>query len=127
MQSLNSEQGSVIVFVTLMIVLLLVMVGIGLDTGQLTATRSQGQAAVDAAALAAVSGLPSANPNDVNQRVKAFNSSNDYVNKSLNPIGSPNITYVRYNETTDVIINLPNITNANGVRAPREQESLYSD
>ena len=62
MNSIHNEQGSVIVFVTLMIVLLLIMVGIGLDTGQLTATRSQGQAAVDAAALAAVSGLPYSDP-----------------------------------------------------------------
>ena len=36
MHSIHNEQGSVIVFVTLMIVLLLIMVGMGLDTGQLT-------------------------------------------------------------------------------------------
>ena len=36
MKSIHNEHGSVIVFVTLMIVLLLIMVGIGLDTGQLT-------------------------------------------------------------------------------------------
>ncbi len=125
MDLIHNERGSVIVFVTLMIVLLLIMVGIGLDTGQLTATRSQGQAAVDAAALAAVSGLPvQPNPeNEVNQRVAAFNLSNDYVKKSSNPIGGPNITYVQYNETTDTITNLPGITNANGVRVALESNS----
>jgi Flp pilus assembly protein TadG len=122
MISIHNERGSVIVFVTLMIVLLLIMVGIGLDTGQLTATRSQGQAAVDAAALAAVSGLPvRPNPeNEVNQRVAAFYASNDYVKKSSNPIDSGNITYVQYDETTDAITNLPNIINANGVRVALE-------
>lgn len=125
MHSIHNEHGSVIVFVTLMIVLLLIMVGIGLDTGQLTATRSQGQAAVDAAALAAVSGLPvQPNPeNEVNQRVAAFNASNDYVKKSSNPIGGPNIIYVQYNETTDSITNLSDITNANGVRVALESNS----
>ena len=43
MKTLKNEQGTVIVFVTLMIVLLLVMVGLGLDTGQLTYVRNQGQ------------------------------------------------------------------------------------
>jgi Flp pilus assembly protein TadG len=119
MHSIHNEHGSVIVFVTLMIVLLLIMVGIGLDTGQLTATRSQGQAAVDAAALAAVSGLPIGS-SQVDQRVAAFNESNDYVKKSSNPIDSGNITYVQYDEMTDAITNLPNIINANGVRVALE-------
>jgi Flp pilus assembly protein TadG len=124
MHSIHNEHGSVIVFVTLMIVLLLIMVGIGLDTGQLTATRSQGQAAVDAAALAAASGLPMGS-SQVDQRVAAFNASNDYVKNSSNPIGSPNITYVQYvvNETTDTITTLPDITNANGVRVALESNS----
>jgi len=58
---MNNQHGSVIIWVTLMITLLLVMVGMGLDTGQMTYTRNQGQVAVDAAALAAISGLPSLN------------------------------------------------------------------
>jgi len=35
MRSIKNERGSVIVFVTLIIVLLLIMVGMGLDTGHL--------------------------------------------------------------------------------------------
>src|SRR5437016_9062936 len=61
MQSIKNERGAVIVFVTLIIVLLLVMVGMGLDTGHLAYVRSQGQPAVDAAALAAASAIPSGN------------------------------------------------------------------
>lgn len=126
MKSRNSERGSVIVFITLMIVLLLIMVGLGLDTGQLTYSRSQGQAAVDAAALAAVSGLPSADPSDVNQRVVAFNSKNDYVKNTANPIKGTNITYVQYEDATGAINNLAGITNANGVRVALEQNNPYT-
>jgi Flp pilus assembly protein TadG len=54
MHSGNNQKGSVLVFMTLMIVLLMIMVGMGLDTGSLVYIRAQGQAAVDAAALAAV-------------------------------------------------------------------------
>ena len=53
MHAANNDRGSVIVLATLMIVLLLLMVGMGLDTGHLAYIRSQGQPAVDAAALAA--------------------------------------------------------------------------
>ena len=52
MQPAKNEQGYALVFMTLMIVLLLIMVGMGLDTGHLSYVRSQGQPAVDAAALA---------------------------------------------------------------------------
>ena len=130
MQSINNEHGSIIVFVTLMIVLLLIMVGMGLDTGQLTYTRSQGQAAVDAAALAAVSGLPESNllGNDgpVTQRVAAFNTSNNYVKQSSNPIGSGNITYIDYNPALGQINLAGSVTAANGVRVALEQNNPHT-
>ena len=50
MRPVQNENGYVVVFVTLMIVLLLIMVGMGLDTGHLAYIRSQGQPAVDSAA-----------------------------------------------------------------------------
>ena len=40
MNSAKNERGSVLVFITLMIVLLMVMVGMGLDTGHLAFIRS---------------------------------------------------------------------------------------
>jgi Flp pilus assembly protein TadG len=114
-----------------MIVLLMVMVGMGLDTGQLTYTRSQGQGAVDSAALAAVSGLPVSslgNETQVTNRATAFNSNNDYVNSKSggNPLTGSNITYVQYNDTTGAITALPNITGANGVRVALEKTNPYS-
>lgn len=129
MRRLHNEQGSVLVFITLMIVLLLIMVGMGLDTGQFTYTRSQGQAAVDAAALAAVSGLPVSslgNETQVIDRVKAFNSKNDYVQSGANPLGSANITYIQYSDTTGAIVPLPNIVGANGVRVALEQTNPHT-
>jgi Flp pilus assembly protein TadG len=77
MHAINNERGSVLIFVTLSIVLLLVMVGMGLDTGHLVYVRAQGQAAVDAAALAASSAIPTNSPTEVNDRAGAFNSKND--------------------------------------------------
>ena len=125
MQTVKNERGSVIVFVTLMIVVLLIMVGLGLDTGQLTYVRNQGQAAVDAAALAAVSGLPTAkatnNPAEVVSRAAAYNSKNDYVESPTNSIGSNNISYVQYDFDTNTITNYSSsLANANGVRVALE-------
>jgi len=126
MQSVNNEKGSVLVFVTLMIILLMVMVGMGLDTGQMTYTRSQGQAAVDSAALSAVSGLPSGNAGEVVSRASAFNFQNDYVSSPGNSIGATSVTYVSYNDATGAINYLPSITGANGVRVSLEKNNPYA-
>jgi Flp pilus assembly protein TadG len=130
MTQLNNDRGAVLVFITLMIVLLMVMVGMGLDTGQLTFTRSQGQGAVDAAALAAVSGVPYGTGADaqVKSRLVAFNSTNNYVNSkpSGNPLTSANLTYVQYNDTSGAITALPDIAGANGVRVALEKTNPYS-
>jgi Flp pilus assembly protein TadG len=106
-----------------MIVILLVMVGMGLDTGQLTYVRSQGQAAVDAAALAAVSGLRvSASPSQVENRAAAFNPKNNFVGSGANQIGASNISYVKYDFATNQITNYSEtFANANGVRVALEQ------
>ena len=61
MKPLDNENGTVLIFATLMIVLLLIMVGMGLDTGHLVYIRSQGQPAVDAAARAPASPKPTGN------------------------------------------------------------------
>jgi Flp pilus assembly protein TadG len=117
----NNQRGSVIVIVTLMIVILMVMVGLGLDTGQLTYTRNMGQGAVDAAALSAVSGLPSRDAAQVIARATAFNSTNDYTGSSKNLIGEANVSYVKYDYTSNTITNYNEpIGTANGVRVALE-------
>ena len=126
MSSISNEKGSVLVFITLMIVLLMIMVGMGLDTGQLTYSRSMGQGAVDAAALSAVSGLPSRTASVVESRAAAFNPTkanptNSYVGSATNKIGSINVSYVNYDFTTNTITNYSEpIATANGVRVALE-------
>ncbi len=121
MHTARNERGSVIVFVTLMIVVLLIMVGLGLDTGQMTYVRNQGQAAVDAAALTAVSALPSRDDLQVKSRAAGFNSTNNYVESPTNSIGSNHVSYVQYDFTTDTITNYAaTVNNANGVRVALE-------
>ena len=124
MKTLNDEQGSVLVFITLMIVLLMIMVGMGLDAGQLAYSRATGQTAVDAAALSAVSALPSRVAAQVEARAAAFNSKNNSVGSPTNTIGSANVSYVDYDFTTNQITNYAApIATANGVRVALEQSS----
>jgi hypothetical protein len=112
-----------------MVVILIVMVGMGLDTGQITYTRSQGQVAVDAAALAAVTALPTGDLNNVNARAAGLTSStsNNYVSSSSNPIGanSSYVTLIKYHQATGNIAKAANIGEANGVRVALEKDNPY--
>lgn len=124
MKTLTNESGSVIVFITFMIVLLMIMVGFGLDTGMMTYTRNSGQSAIDAAALSAVAGLPEAqrtsSDTPVTNRATAYNSQNNYVTSNQNPIASTNVSYVSYDFTTNSITYGVTRAAANGVRVAME-------
>ena len=107
MQPVKNQQGYVVVFVTLMIVLLMIMVGMGLDTGHLAYVRSQGQPAVDSAALAAASAIPSGNWSTVTDRAAKFNpggtnpgTGNNYLDSPSNKINQKNVTLVKYDNTS---------------------------
>jgi hypothetical protein len=127
MKAAGNERGSVLVFMTLMIVLLLIMVGMGLDTGYLTYSRNMGQSAVDSAALSAVSALPSGDHGQVVGRAAQFNSNNDYVESSTNSIGNANVTYVRYDFDSNQIVEYgAPIATANGVRVSLEGGNAIS-
>src|SRR5215475_10254530 len=117
MKRLNNNQGSVIIFVTLIITLLLAMVGIGLDTGMLTYVRSQAQPAVDAAALAAASGLLGGQ-SEVDARVAAYNSTNNYVGQPGSTLGTANVTPIVYDGSS---IQVATYGTANGVRVGLEK------
>src|SRR5262249_15156979 len=114
---LNNNQGSVIIFVTLIITLLLAMVGIGLDTGMLTYVRSQAQPAADAAALAAASGLLGGQ-SEVEKRVAAYNPNNDYVGQPGSTLGAANVTPIVYDGSS---IQVATYGTANGVRVGLEK------
>jgi len=130
----QNQKGSVLVFITLMVVLLLVMVGMGLDTGHLAYIRSQGQPAVDAAALAAVTALPSGNLLTVQARAAALmpggsnpGIGNNYLNSPNNPIGNNNVTLLDYDSKSYKIENTGvTIANANAVRVALESTNPYS-
>ncbi|HEV8721271.1 MAG TPA: pilus assembly protein TadG-related protein [Candidatus Binatia bacterium] len=128
MKKLGKESGSVLVFVTLMIVLLMFMVGMGLDTGWLTFSRSMGQRAVDMAALSGVAGLAKGDATAVKDNVEA--TINDYVKLSGNPIigtvGGKNVTLVKYDSATGTITPETDIVNANGVRVALETTNPYT-
>jgi Flp pilus assembly protein TadG len=143
MQSVKNERGSVLIFATLIIVLLLIMVGMGLDTGHLAYVRSQGQPAVDAAALAAASAIPSGDMTKVTDQAAKFNPGaagnpgvgNDYVSSSnaSNKIGPNNVTLVKYNNVTGTFItsgvtidpSAPANVRANGARVALENNNPH--
>jgi hypothetical protein len=143
MQSVKNERGSVLIFATLIIVLLLIMVGMGLDTGHLAYVRSQGQPAVDSAALAAASAIPSGVMTNVTDQAAKFNPGasgnpgpgNDYVSSSnlSNKIGPKNVTLVKYNNVTGTFITsgvsidpkAPVSVRANGARVALENNNPH--
>ena len=133
MRPVRNERGFALVFATLMIILLMVMVGMGLDTGHLAYVRSQGQPAVDAAALAAASAIPSGSWSTVVNRAVKFNpggtnpgTGNDYLNSPNNAIGQKNITLVKYDNTTGKFTTSGvNINNASGARVALENSNPY--
>jgi hypothetical protein len=133
MQPAKNEKGYALVFATLMIVLLMIMVGLGLDTGHLAYIRSQGQPAVDAAALAAASAVPSGSWSAVTDRVTKFNpggtnpgTGNNYLDSPQNQINQKNVTLVKYdNATGEFVTSGVNINNANGARVALENSNPH--
>src|SRR6185295_12918804 len=133
MKTLNHQNGSVLIFATLMIVLLLILVGMGLDAGHLAFIRSQGQPAVDAAALAAASAIPSGNLTTVETRAASLNpgggnpgTGNNYLNSPNNAIGNTNLTLVQYDSSSGAVTTAGvTIANANGVRVGLEKDNPY--
>src|ERR1044071_7442834 len=95
--------------------------------------RSQGQPAVDAAALAAASAIPSGNWSTVTDRAAKFNPGgtnpgigNNYVSSPINAIAQKNLTLVKYdNASGEFTTTGVNINNASGVRVALENSNPY--
>jgi Flp pilus assembly protein TadG len=122
----NDRGTAVLIFITFMIVILMIMVGLGLDTGHLVYIRSQGQPAVDAAALAAASAIHTGDPAQAVNRATAFNSTNNYLDSPNNQISSANITYINYDSSTNTFTAQGStIAGANGVRVALETTNPY--
>lgn len=134
MTKLKNEAGSVLVFITLMIVLLMVMVGMGLDAGYLTFSRSAGQRAVDMAALAGAAGLAKGDAAAIEsniQQVMVTGTNNDYVARQKNlidpTVNGKNVTLMTYDFTKNTITGTTkNINSANAVRVALETTNPYT-
>ncbi len=131
MTKLRNDSGSVLVFITLMIVLLMIMVGMGLDTGMLTYSRSVGQRAVDMAALAGAAGLAKVDANAVKSNIEQLNASNDYVNSTGNSINGTvngkNVTLLTYDfKANQITGTTTDITKATAVRVALETTNPYT-
>ncbi len=141
MQPVENERGSVLIFATLIITVLLIMVGMGLDTGHLAFVRSQGQPAVDSAALAAASAIPTGELSTVQTQAAKFDPGaagnpgpgNNYVSSPSNTISANNVTLVHYEPTTGAITTsgvridqtAPQNVRANGARVALENNNPY--
>ena len=133
MTKLRNDSGAVLVFITLMIVLLMVMVGLGLDTGFLTFSRSMGQRAVDMAALAGAAGLAKGDAAAIKSNIEQLNNPNDYVNRTAGnnaidgTVGGKNVTLMTYDFTNSKITGTTtNVTKANAVRVALETTNPYT-
>jgi Flp pilus assembly protein TadG len=133
MSKLKNDSGSVLVFITLMIVLLMVMVGLGLDTGFLTYSRSMGQRAVDMAALAGAAGLAKGDAAAIKSNIEQLNTANDYVNRNAGSnaidgtVNGKNVTLLTYDFANNKITGTAtDITTANAVRVALETTNPYT-
>jgi len=130
MKRMSNESGSVLVFITLMIVLLMIMVGMGLDTGMLTYSRSMAQRAVDMAALAGAAGVGKADAAAVKSNIEQLNANNDYVNttNAINgTVNGKNVTLLTFDfKTNQITGTTTDITKANAIRVALETTNPYT-
>jgi hypothetical protein len=130
----KNDSGSVLVFITLMIVILMVMVGMGLDTGFLTLSRSMGQRAVDMAALAGAAGLAKGDAAAIQsniQQIMVTGTDNDYVDRTKNVIdptvNGKNVTLLTYDFAGNKITGTAaTVKTANAVRVALETNNPYT-
>lgn len=134
MSKYSNDSGSVLVFITLMIVLLMVIVGMGLDTGFLTLSRSLGQRAVDMAALAGAAGLAKGDVTAIQDNIRQImvtGNDNDYVDRLKNVIdptvNDKNVTLITYDFATNKITGTTkDINSAHGVRVALETTNPHT-
>ena len=123
MRSLRNKRGAVIIYVALFLFVLgILFIALGMDVGWMVYVRSQGQAAVDAAAVSGAGALPSYNngsgdPTQVNAIVTSLNSQNTVMNQGAG-IGSGDIEYCNGDPQSSFTCS-GTTTPANGVRVTK--------
>jgi hypothetical protein len=93
MKALRNARGAVLIYVTLFLVLLgLLFIALGTDAGWLAYVRTQGQAAMDAAALRGVAAIPNYNTTSDTTQVynmaMGLNPNNTVMNQSAGVAGA---------------------------------------
>jgi Flp pilus assembly protein TadG len=98
----HCSRGHAIIFLTVFLFLMVLFIGLATDVGWMAYVRSQGQAAVDAAALSAAAGIPSYNskkdPNIAYERMASLNNENVVMNKPAN-LNSTDLEFCANNES----------------------------
>jgi Flp pilus assembly protein TadG len=120
MKIINNNRGAALVFAALFLTFMFLFTGIAIDMGWITYVKNQGQAAVDAAALAGVSAIP--DETEVYSRVAAFNRKNTVIDSEQNHLDSSNVTFVTY-DGTEITNYDADLASANGVRVAMEAGS----
>ncbi|MGE0821061.1 MAG: pilus assembly protein TadG-related protein [Candidatus Binatia bacterium] len=110
MNILNSERGVAITFVAMGLFLFMLFLGVALDTGWTVYVRSQGQARVDASALAAASGLFSQNTatreTEAKNRAETFSDTeNPVLTTDTDP--TTDVIPMHYNPATQALTDAP--------------------
>ena len=106
MTPLRNERGAVFVLVGLALFLLAAVIGLATDYGVLAYARNQGQAAVDAAALAGASGIPKyvddADDSVIQERIAALDGANDVRGFAADlGNGGATVDLLHWDETTN--------------------------
>jgi Flp pilus assembly protein TadG len=107
---LHNERGAVLAFVAMGLLLFLLFLGVALDTGWTVYVRSQGQARVDAAALAGAAGLFSQNTATRKDAAKELAVTfSDTENPVLTAETEPDddVTPMHYNPATQALTEAP--------------------
>jgi Flp pilus assembly protein TadG len=110
MNIVRNDRGVVLVFVAMGLLLFLLFLGLALDTGWLVYVRTQGQARIDAAALAAAAALveKDARTREANAETLAntFSDKNLVVNNDVDPANE--LTPMKYDQKTGDLVALNN-------------------
>ena len=93
MRTLRNNRGAVLIYVTLFLLLLgLLFIALGTDVGWMAYVRTQGQAAVDAAALRGAAAIPNYNSTGSTTQVynmaSGLNSNNTVMNQAAGVVGA---------------------------------------
>lgn len=103
----KGNNGQAIVYVALFITVMFMFVALSINAGLLTYGKNQGQAAVDASALAAAAAIPnynaSGNPSKVYAVAEGLNNQNTVMSEAANIVGSTDLEFCTGNASGNFV------------------------